>query len=133
MSENRDLVIEKEIIKPGEYKKLSINVGRLPSDTKINIRAHIYRGKKPGPTVLILGGIHGDEIVGIEVVRRFMGLSILVARYQMVKMSIEVFLDQLQVHLHQEWPVPFLRKFCHLLIMPWSFIQEVHHATTIHK
>ncbi len=70
MSKNQDLVIEKEVIKPGEYKQLTINVGRLPSDTKINIRAHVYRGKKPGPTVLILGGIHGDEIVGVEIVRR---------------------------------------------------------------
>ena len=70
MSKNEDLIIEKEVIKPGEYKKLSINVGRLPSDTKINIRAHIYRGKNPGPTTLLLGGVHGDEIVGIEIVRR---------------------------------------------------------------
>ena len=69
MSE-RDILIEKEVIKPGEHKQISINVGRLPSDTRINIHAHVYRGKKPGPTVLILGGIHGDEIVGVEIVRR---------------------------------------------------------------
>ena len=70
MSEAKTIVIEKEEIRPGEYKQISINVGRLPSDTRINIRAHVFRGKEAGPTVLILGGIHGDEVVGVEIVRR---------------------------------------------------------------
>lgn len=64
------LIIEKEEIQPGEFKILKINVGRLPSDTRIYIQAHVFRGKKPGPTLLVLGGIHGDEINGIEIVRR---------------------------------------------------------------
>ena len=70
MSEANTITIEKEEIRPGEYKQISINVGRLPSDTRINIRAHVFRGKEAGPTVLILGGIHGDEVVGVEIVRR---------------------------------------------------------------
>jgi len=70
MSQASTITIENVEIKPGEYKKISINVGRLPSDTEISIRAHVFRGKKAGPTVLILGGIHGDEVVGVEIVRR---------------------------------------------------------------
>lgn len=64
------IVIDNESIFPGEYGLIRMNVGRLPSDTKIDIIAHIYRSKNPGPCVLVLGGVHGDEINGIEIVRR---------------------------------------------------------------
>lgn len=55
---------------PGEYAMVNLNVGRLPSDTRIDIKAHVYRSKNPGPCVLVLGGVHGDEINGVEIVRR---------------------------------------------------------------
>lgn len=55
---------------PGEYALANINVGRLPSDTRIDIKAHIFRSKNPGPCILVLGGVHGDEINGVEIVRK---------------------------------------------------------------
>lgn len=55
---------------PGENGMARINVGRLPSDTKIDIVAHIFRSKNPGPCILLLGGVHGDEINGIEIIRQ---------------------------------------------------------------
>ncbi|MEE9440179.1 MAG: succinylglutamate desuccinylase/aspartoacylase family protein [Saprospiraceae bacterium] len=78
MIENRDIkhpfeqpiIIENQSVFPGENSLVRINVGRLPSDTKIDIVAHIFRSKNPGPCVLLLGGVHGDEINGIEIVRR---------------------------------------------------------------
>ncbi|MDF1697164.1 MAG: succinylglutamate desuccinylase/aspartoacylase family protein [Saprospiraceae bacterium] len=64
------IIIDNESVFPGEYGLVRMNVGRLPSDTKIDIIAHIFRSKNPGPCVLLLGGVHGDEINGIEIVRR---------------------------------------------------------------
>jgi predicted deacylase len=64
------IVIDNESVFPGEYRLVRMNVGRLPSDTRIDIVAHIFRSKNPGPCVLILGGVHGDEINGIEIVRK---------------------------------------------------------------
>jgi predicted deacylase len=64
------IVIDNERIFPGENVMVRMNVGRLPSDTKIDIAAHIFRSKNPGPCVLLLGGVHGDEINGIEIVRK---------------------------------------------------------------
>ena len=64
------IVIDNESIFPGEHALVRMNVGRLPSDTKIDIAAHIFRSKNPGPCVLLLGGVHGDEINGIEIVRK---------------------------------------------------------------
>lgn len=57
-------------IAPGEQDSIKISVGQLPSGTRISILAHIYRSTEPGPTMLALGGVHGDEINGVEIIRR---------------------------------------------------------------
>lgn len=64
------MIINKTEIAPGENKIIKLNVSKLPSGTEIDILAHIFRSKKPGPTVLVLGGLHGDEINGVEIVRK---------------------------------------------------------------
>lgn len=68
----KDIVIDKQVFKPGESGIVHLNVGRLPSDTKITIHAHVFNSMQEGPTALVLGGVHGDEINGIEIVRRFL-------------------------------------------------------------
>ncbi len=57
-------------VAPGEKKQIRIHVGRLPSGTQINIHAQVFRAMKEGPCMLILAGVHGDEINGVEIVRR---------------------------------------------------------------
>ena len=62
--------INGNIINLGENKTLKIRVGKLPSGTSISIVSHIFRSKNEGKTILLLGGIHGDEINGMEIIRR---------------------------------------------------------------
>src|SRR5690554_909884 len=57
-------------IKPGENKAVDLFVGSLPTGTGVFIKAHVFRSLTPGPTMLVLAGMHGDEINGIEIVRR---------------------------------------------------------------
>ncbi len=70
--ENRDIVIGKEAVAPGEQKLLKISIDRLPTGTLIDIPIYVFNAKKPGPTILVQAGLHGDEINGIEVVRRML-------------------------------------------------------------
>ena len=72
VEENRDIVIGKEAVLPGEKKLLKISIDRLPTGTLIDIPIYVFNAKKPGPTVLIQAGLHGDEINGIEIVRRML-------------------------------------------------------------
>jgi len=67
---NRKLSINNQIIKYGEKAVINLNIARLISGTEIDLPIYAYRSKKPGPTVLLSGGLHGDEIDGIEIVRR---------------------------------------------------------------
>ncbi len=68
--------INKTTIAPGEKKLIKLNVAKLPSGTVISIRVHVFRSKNPGPTALLMGGLHGDEINGVEIVRRAIGENI---------------------------------------------------------
>ena len=67
----REININNTEIKPGEHQVVKMFIGKLPSGNKIYIYAHVYRSEKPGPTVLLLGGMHGDEFDGIEILRQF--------------------------------------------------------------
>lgn len=72
VEENRDIIIGKEAVAPGEKKLLKISIDRLPTGTLIDIPVYVFNAKKPGPTLLIQAGLHGDEINGIEIVRRML-------------------------------------------------------------
>ncbi len=64
------LDIHGERIGPGEEAVVKLRIGRLPSGNRIDIQGHVFRAEEPGPILLFTGGIHGDEINGIEIMRR---------------------------------------------------------------
>jgi predicted deacylase len=57
---------------------VTVNI-ELPKmyNTPTTLPVRIIRGKKDGPTVFISAAIHGDELNGIEIIRRLRKLSIL--------------------------------------------------------
>ncbi|HUR30676.1 MAG TPA: succinylglutamate desuccinylase/aspartoacylase family protein [Saprospiraceae bacterium] len=63
-------------ILPGTSSKVSYSVGNLPSGTRVAIHMEVFRSNMPGPHVLIIGGIHGDEVNGVEIVRRLLEKNI---------------------------------------------------------
>ncbi len=69
---NEKIVIRGERISLGESKLIKIPVDRLPTGTLIEIPVYIFNGKEPGPTILLQGGLHGDETNSIELVRRML-------------------------------------------------------------
>jgi len=66
----KSIKIDQTEISPGDNVMVQLNVGSLPSGTNIDVNVHVYRSMFKGPTVLMLGGVHGDEINGVEIVRR---------------------------------------------------------------
>ena len=55
--------------------KVTANIAKLPSGTIIDLPIYVFRSKEKGPVVLLSGGLHGDEINGIEIVRRLLEKS----------------------------------------------------------
>ena len=64
------MIIAGTKIPRGKKVTLDIPISTLPTNTAIDLVADVYRSNKPGPTLLIIGGVHGDEINGIEIVKR---------------------------------------------------------------
>lgn len=69
---NKSISIGKETIAPGEHQRVTISIDRLPTGTLIDIPIYVFNSDQPGPTVLVQAGLHGDEINGIEIVRRML-------------------------------------------------------------
>ena len=66
----REIVINGVHIPPGKQIQINISISRLPSHTLIDMPVFVFRAKADGPSLLLTAGIHGDEINGIEVLRR---------------------------------------------------------------
>jgi predicted deacylase len=64
------MIINQTEIPAGKSVNIEVNIAKLPSRSPIDIMVTAARAVKPGPTLLLMGGLHGDEINGIEIVRR---------------------------------------------------------------
>lgn len=59
-------------IAPGERKAIDLDLPGLYSHTPITTMVNVLRGKRPGPTLFVSAAIHGDELNGVEIVRRLL-------------------------------------------------------------
>lgn len=57
-------------IAPGKSVELSMNVAKLHTHTPVQVPVFIERSHKDGPVLLLMAGLHGDEINGMEIIRR---------------------------------------------------------------
>ena len=66
----KKFVILGQEIAPGKSAELNLDVARLHTRTPIQVPVIVHRAKVEGPTVLLMAGLHGDEINGVEIIRR---------------------------------------------------------------
>ncbi|MBU2643953.1 succinylglutamate desuccinylase/aspartoacylase family protein [bacterium] len=60
------------IVNPGESQTLELDVARLYTHTPITIPVHVISGKNDGPRLFVSAAVHGDEINGVEIIRRLL-------------------------------------------------------------
>lgn len=65
-----ELVIGSHRIGLGEQVEIELPVAKLYTNTDMSMPIKVVRAKKPGPCVFISAAIHGDEINGVEIIRR---------------------------------------------------------------
>jgi uncharacterized protein len=59
-------------VAPGERRLVDLPVSKLSNHTPVTLPVHVLHGIRPGPTMFISAAIHGDEINGVEIIRRVM-------------------------------------------------------------
>lgn len=70
MTSGLPFIIGDKVIELGERAEVRINIAKLPSHTDIDLALYVFRGKEPGPTLLVTASLHGDEVNGTETLRR---------------------------------------------------------------
>lgn len=64
-------------IPPGQRISFDIPLPSLYTHTPVPMTVHLFHGRRPGPRLLICAAVHGDEINGIEIIRRLLKSSAL--------------------------------------------------------
>lgn len=64
------ITVAGEPVHPGERRDLEVSVARLPSGAGVSMPITVLRGIEPGPGFWLTAAVHGDEIVGTEVIRQ---------------------------------------------------------------
>lgn len=56
----------------GQKKQINIEVAKLYDFTDMSVPVEVVRGSKEGPCLFVSAAIHGDEINGVEIVKRLL-------------------------------------------------------------
>src|SRR5947209_1322702 len=70
--DNSTIEIAGHLIHPGEKVTLSLPAASLYTQTSMNIPVHVIHGKKAGARLFVVAAIHGNEVNGVEIIRRLL-------------------------------------------------------------
>lgn len=77
MNEQRNFKIGDTEVRPGQRLTVDLAVSRLYTHTELTVPVHVIQGTKAGPRLFVCAAIHGDEILGVEIIRRLLRMKIL--------------------------------------------------------
>jgi predicted deacylase len=61
-----------ETVAPGAHKLVDLPVSKLSNHTPVTLPVHVLHGPRPGPAMFVSAAIHGDELNGVEIIRRLL-------------------------------------------------------------
>ncbi|RMD60515.1 MAG: succinylglutamate desuccinylase, partial [Alphaproteobacteria bacterium] len=64
-------------IAPGARDTVDLPLSVLSNHTPMSLPVQVIHGRKPGPVMFVSACVHGDEIIGVEIIRRLLRLPAL--------------------------------------------------------
>ena len=64
--------IGSEQIAPGTRCLIDLPVSKLSNHTPVTLPVHVLHGRRNGPVLFVSAAIHGDEVLGVEIIRRLL-------------------------------------------------------------
>lgn len=64
--------IANQIIEPGKRQTVDIPISVLSNHVPIALPVEVVHGREPGPTLFLCAAIHGDEVLGVEIIRQIL-------------------------------------------------------------
>lgn len=71
------VTISGETVAPGESRSVHLPLPQLYTYTPLEMPVHVVNGKRAGPKLFVCAAMHGDELNGVEIIRRLLGRKIL--------------------------------------------------------
>jgi uncharacterized protein len=65
-------IVSGRAVHPGERIRIDIPLPNLYTQTPVSMPMHVVHGRKPGPRLFVTAALHGDEINGVEIIRRLL-------------------------------------------------------------
>lgn len=59
-------------VAPGTRSSITLPVSALPDHTAVGLTVEVIQGKRAGPIMFVSAAVHGDEVIGVEIVRRLL-------------------------------------------------------------
>ncbi|MCP4874632.1 MAG: succinylglutamate desuccinylase/aspartoacylase family protein [Gammaproteobacteria bacterium] len=59
-------------VSPGSRQSIDIPLPSFYTHSSVNMPVHVVHGRQPGPVLLVSAAVHGDEINGVEIIRRLL-------------------------------------------------------------
>ena len=98
MAKNKSITIGETVVAPGKQASISLPVADLYTGTSLSMPVRVINGRRPGPVLFVSAAIHGDELNGVEIIRRLLkrkGLTSLRGTLLAVPVvNVHGFLDQ---------------------------------------
>ena len=61
-----------ETVAAGTVATIDLLISRLSTHTPMALPVRVVHGRKPGPVLFVSAAVHGDEIIGVEIIRRLL-------------------------------------------------------------
>jgi|TARA_B110000908_G_C10137395_1_gene395123 hypothetical protein len=90
-----------DVVLAGTRRTVNIRMSTLSDHTPVTLSAHVVHGKKDGPVVFVSAGIHGDEVIGVEIVRRLLRRELQHMAWLEANMAGTALLDQCKLRLEK--------------------------------
>ena len=72
--QNDQITIGGVAVAPGESTIIDVPMASLYTHAPMSLPVQVVRGRRAGPTLFVSAAIHGDEINGVEIIRRLLRL-----------------------------------------------------------
>lgn len=72
MTANKAIEIGGTVIKPGTRVNVDLPIADLYTSTSLHMPVQVICGRKAGPVLFVSAAIHGDELNGVEIIRRLL-------------------------------------------------------------
>jgi predicted deacylase len=74
---NASITIGGVTVRPGTRASIDLDMGRLYTHMPTTMPVQVVCGRKAGPVLFVSAAIHGDELNGVEILRRLLRLPVL--------------------------------------------------------